>query len=134
MFELEKLAKEEGWQDYRLKEWRGDIKKFVPTKSIHRGSLIYGKDEWTVYFIMPDGEVIKNPCKVEKHETSNYAGDEGYTCEGETIGEALERFPDTRFVVLFHREILDRDGDYYHSEEVYVVDLSQEEVRMNGEV
>ncbi|MEM0504130.1 MAG: hypothetical protein QXT58_05415 [Archaeoglobaceae archaeon] len=122
---LEELATREGFAGCPFKEWRGDIKKFVPTKSIHRGSLIYAKDEWTVYFIMPDGEVIKNPCKVAKYETSNYAGDEGYACEGETIGEALERYP-ARWVVLFHREILDRDGDYYHSEEVYIVDLESQ--------
>lgn len=133
MFELEKLAKEEGWQDYRLKEWRGDIRKFVPSKSTHIGSLIFGKDEWTVYFVSSTGDIVKNPCKIEVWETSNYAGDEPFHLPGESIGEALLRYPDTRFVVLFHREILDRDGDYYHSEEAYVVDLSQE-VKRHGKV
>ena len=77
------------------------------------GSLGSSKEEYSVDFVLDNGEIIKNAVKVGEHSGSNYAYSQEVYIKGETIAEAIDRLgiaSQIRYIVVYFSGYNDWSG------------------------
>jgi hypothetical protein len=75
----------------RIKRADENLLKFIPTYSLHLGSMGRTEMNERIYFVLHDGEVLHDVVVRSEEYSSNYSGDTPYSSDGETVLESIDR-------------------------------------------
>lgn len=103
----------------RIKRADENLLKFIPTYSLHVGSMGKTKNMDRVHFILQDGTIIEDAVLHREDFSSNYAGDSPYSMDGETVLEAIDRHgvsENLAFIVIEKYYLDDWSGQEYKKE------------------
>ena len=75
----------------RIKRADENLLKFIPTNSLHVGSLGRTEMNERIHFVLHDGEVLHDVVVRSEEYSSNYSGDTPYSTDGETVLESIDR-------------------------------------------
>lgn len=103
----------------RIKRADENLLKFIPTNSLHVGSLGRTEMNERIHFILSDGRVLYNAVVRSEEYSSNYSGDTHYHEGGETVLESIDRHGLTEnlaFIVVEHYYLDDWSGQEYTEE------------------
>ena len=88
---LQDLIGDESPDSIRIKRADENLLKFIPTYSLHVGSMGKTKNWEKVHFVLKDGTIIDDAVLHRVDFSSNYAGDSPYSTDGEAVLEAIDR-------------------------------------------
>lgn len=111
--------------DYvRIKRADENLLKFIPTNSLHVGSLGRTEVNEKIHFILSDGKVLYNAVVRHEKYSSNYSGDTHYYEGGETVLEAIERHgvaESLAFIIVEEYYLNDWEGQEYTKEYTFTI-------------
>ena len=97
----------------RIKRADENLLKFIPTYSLHVGSMGKTKGWEKIHFVLKDSTIIDDAVLHRVDFSSNYAGDSPYSTDGEAVLEAIDRHgvsENLAFIVVEYYYIDDWSG------------------------
>lgn len=134
---LQDLIGDEIPDSIRIKRADENLLKFIPTNSLHVGSLGRTEINEKIHFILSDGKVLYNAVVRNEEYSSNYSGDTHHYEGGETVLEAIDRHgvaKNLAFIVVEHYYLDDWEGQEYTKEYPFTIYKTPKNTTFGAEI
>jgi hypothetical protein len=134
---LQDLIGDEIPDSVRVKRADENLLKFIPTNSLHVGSLGRTEVNEKIHLILSNGKVLYNTVVRREEYNSNYSGDTHYFEGGETVLEAIDRHgvaESLAFIVVEYYYLDDWEGKEYTKEYTFTVYKTPKDTTFGAEI
>jgi len=134
---LQDLIGDEIPDSIRIKRADENLLKFIPTYSLHVGSMGKTKNMERVHFILQDSTIIEDAVLHGEDFSSIYAGYSPYSIDGETVLEAIDRHgvaDKIQFIVVESYYLDDWEGQEYTEEYTAIVYKTPKNTTFGAEI